>query len=331
MLNNPNVDGLSIRQDWGDLEPSEGVYNWTFLDSEVARAAAAGKLVLLRVNTQVGKPAWVTSAITQAGGSFITFDDNGVPATIPVFWDPTFLAKKKAMIAAVGAHFTNNPAIKIVCTSFANASSEDWSVPHTSPDVAKWFDLGYTSAKMLDAGQQIIDATMAAFPQQYVTLAVAGNGHAGATGNLDPDASYVARNAVLAARSTWPDRLIVQKNCLSTFNPAAPGTDTVFQLLWDSRPDIGGQMLDASYNDSTYRNNAGVADDPAMILHKSVNAGVAYGMNYIEIYQLDVLSLPGEIAYAHSVLLGLSPPTASPVPIAVPKSPTGFQIQPQSP
>jgi hypothetical protein len=27
-----------------------------------------------------------------------------VNTTIPVFWDPTFLAKKKAMITALGAH-----------------------------------------------------------------------------------------------------------------------------------------------------------------------------------------------------------------------------------
>lgn len=73
------------------------------LDSEVARAAAAGKIVLLRINTHFAKPEWVTNAVAQAGGTFFTFDKDGVPTTIPVFWDPTFLAKKKAMIAALGA------------------------------------------------------------------------------------------------------------------------------------------------------------------------------------------------------------------------------------
>src|SRR6266850_1995332 len=216
VLSNPSVDGVGIRQNWKDLEPTEGVYNWSFLDSQVARAAAAGKKVLLRINTQFAKPEWVTNAVTNADGVFFAFDKDGVPTTIPVFWDPTFLAKKKAMIAALGAHFTNNSAIEIVWTSFANANSEDWSVPHTPPDIANWFAVGYSSEKLLDAGKQIIDATMAAFPNQYVTLAVAGNGHVGSTGNLDPDASYVARNAVLAARATWPGRLIVQKNSLST-------------------------------------------------------------------------------------------------------------------
>ena len=89
------------------------------------------------------KPDWVTNAVAEAGGSFFTFDKDGVPTTIPVFWDPTFLAKKKAMIAALGAHFTGNAAIKIVWTSFANANSEDWSVPHTP---AEFLSLAGSSA-----------------------------------------------------------------------------------------------------------------------------------------------------------------------------------------
>ena len=97
-LDNPDVAGVSIRQDWADLEPSEGSFDWSFLDSEVAKAAAAGKDVLLRIRTQDGKPAWVTAAVQQAGGLFFNFDDNGVPTSIPVFWDPTFLAKKKVMV-----------------------------------------------------------------------------------------------------------------------------------------------------------------------------------------------------------------------------------------
>lgn len=313
VASSPNVDGISIRQDWSELEPNEGVYNWTFLDSEVARAAAAGKPVLLRINTQAHKPAWVTNAVAQAGGTFFTFDKDGVTTTIPVFWDPTFLAKKKAMIAALGAHFTAKTTIKIVWTSFANASSEDWSVPHTSTDIPNWSHAGYTSQKMLDAGAQIIDATMAAFPNQFVTIAVGGSG------NLDQDASYVARNAVAAAKAKWPGRLIVQKNDLATFNPPTPGTGTLFQPLWDNRPNVAGQMLDSCYGDSTYRNNDGVPDDPGHILRKSVDLGVSYGMKYIEIYQNDVLNLPGDIGYAHNAIL--NPPNA-------PRPPTGLRIVP---
>src|SRR5215831_12030683 len=136
-LADPDVDGITIQQNWSDLEPTEGAFNWTFLDSAVAASGAAGKGVLLRIGTQFGKPAWVTTAIQNAGGSFFTYTNNGVSVSIPVFWDPTFLAKKTDMIAALGAHFTNNPTVKIISTSFANASYEDWYVPDTRTYVSE--------------------------------------------------------------------------------------------------------------------------------------------------------------------------------------------------
>jgi hypothetical protein len=69
-----------------------------------------------------------------------------------------------------------------------------------------------------------------------VALAVGGNAP-----RLDPESDYVARNAVLNARASWPGRLIVQKNTLATFTPAAPGTGTPWELLWNSRPDVAGK------------------------------------------------------------------------------------------
>jgi len=304
VLNNPDVTGVSIRQGWASLEPAEGVFDWTFLDSEVARAAAAGKRVMLRIGTaQEARPAWVTTAVRNAGGTFFSFVDNGVPTTIPVFWDPTFLAKKTAMITALGAHFTNNRAITVVVASFANCCSEDWGVPHTPTDIANWLAAGYTSDKMLDAGRTLIDATMAAFQNQYVTLAVGSNGE-GHGIDLDPTDDYVARNAVLNARASWPGRLFVQKNTLSTCIPPPPGTDTQYSMIWDFQPLVGGQMLFPCVNDLTYRVNCGVPIDPAAALRKSVNNGVSYGEKFIEIYQTDVLNLPGVIGYAHDVLVG---------------------------
>ena len=304
-LANPDVVGMSIRQDWAALEPSEGNFDWSYLDSEVARAAAAGKVVLLRIRTQSGKPAWVTTAIQNAGGTFFTFNDEGVTVTIPVFWNPTYLAKKKAMIAALGAHFTANPTIRVVAASFANAISEDWNVPHAAEDIPNWFAAGYTTDKLLDAGKQIIDATMAAFPNQYVTLAIAGNGHfpGGPDLNLDPTATYAAATAIATARASWPGRLIVQINSVSNHNPAAPGTsDSAWNTLWNSRPNVAGQMVASCYGDSTYRVNGGVPGDPATTLASCLIRSVTYGLNYLEVYQKDVLSLPATITYGNQLL-----------------------------
>ena len=303
-----DVDGISVRHDWGDLQPAEGVYDWRFLDDVVSKAAAAGKAVLLRICTGGGDiarggscPTWVMDAIAAEplppSQKFYTFHDGQRSVTIAVFWDPVWLAKKKAMIRRLGARYSSNPAVKIVAASFANANTEDWAVPHTPPETDAWLAAGYTSARMLAAGRQIIDAAMAAFPNQYVTLAVAANGP-----RLDPDPDYVARNAVLNARASWPGRLIVQKNSLATFIPAAPGTGTPWELLWNSRPDVAGQMLYWCFGDTTYRVNGGVPIDPSTALVNSVNKGVGYGMKYIEIYRKDVTHLLNATHYAHTVL-----------------------------
>jgi hypothetical protein len=306
ILDNPEVTGISIRYGWNALEPSEGNFYWDWLDGEVARATAKGKQVLLRIGTQSGKPEWVTTAVQRAHGKFFTWDNNGETSSIPVFWDPTYLAKKKALIAAVGAHFTNNKTITIVTASFANASSEDWSVPHTPDLVDEWLSLGYTSAKLIDAGEQIIDATTAAFPNQYVALAVGTNGHVGADGNLDDQADTVARAVCEWAWDAHPGKLITQINSLSIDIPDAPGDEfTSWALLSDMLPQAGAQMLFHCVNDPTYRMNDGIPILPLISLTNAVNQGLPYGVRYMEIYQIDVVNLPTVITYAQTALLGL--------------------------
>jgi Beta-galactosidase len=56
----PFVDGVSGRVLWKDVEPSPGVFDWSYFDTLVANASAAGKWVELRVMVQGGQmPQWV--------------------------------------------------------------------------------------------------------------------------------------------------------------------------------------------------------------------------------------------------------------------------------
>lgn len=213
---------------------------------------------------------------------------------IPVFWDPTFLAKKKAMISALGKHFTNNPNVGIVATSFANATSEDWNVPHTPDDVPNWLAVGYTSDKLIDAGKQIIDATMAAFPNQRVALAISGNGP-----SLDPDAHYVVDAVIAYANGAYPKRLVPQINSVGAFNPAAPpASNTTWYRLWTNKPYVAGQMVFSCSVDDASRCTQGAGNDPALALTQSVDQAASYGLRYLEIYQSDVIALPEVIKYA---------------------------------
>ena len=130
---------------------------------------------------------------------------------------------------------------------------------------------------------------MVAFPDQFVAMAIGGNG----TGDLDPDAN-VRRAQCHPHRSHFMAWTVSGPNQqLSTFNPEAPGPeDSVWNLLWNSQPDVGGQMVFGCSNDSTYRMNGGVPGDPATILHNAINAGSSYGMEYLELISDRCRALP---------------------------------------
>lgn len=311
-LSSSSVDGVSLRQHWVDLEPSDGVFNFAYLDGEIARANAAGKQVSISLSTSGDEtPAWVMAAVRNAGGNTFSFTDSNGPHTIPVFWDPTLLAKKNAAMAALGARYSNHPAVKIVVASFANATTADWNVPHGTDieagygtsEVTRWQRAGYTTQRMIDAGKSVIDTAMKAFPNQVISLAINTNG-----GSLDEPYSdnYVAEKVIADARALWgATRLVVTKHSLSTKTPPpVPAAGTSHALWYNSYQASAAQTVWAASDDPSYRINDGIRCDPATALKQSIDIGIAYRVSYIELYQIDIINLPAVISYAHSQLNG---------------------------
>jgi Beta-galactosidase len=313
-LSNPDVDGISVRDKWWHLEPSEGVYDWSTLDAYVAQIAPSGKKILIRIGTMGGRhslggntPDWVMDAV---GANTISFYDSGhTLRTIPLFWNQTFLDKKKAMIAAVGARYSGNRLVKVATASFANRNSEDWSVPDStqidgippagSSEVTRMLAAGYTHQKMVDAGTQIMDAAMTAWPNQAIYIAI---GRIDRPLEQDPDS--VARDVRDATRSRWGStRLVIGKETISNVMPFAPPDPTsVWELFYLSRPAIAGQNLTACYGSCQMNggNCHGLTYD--QILRGTVDHFVSYGGQWLEIYDDDVTNLPGAIHYAHQLI-----------------------------
>ena len=122
--------GLDLGDQWPDIEATEGVYDWSSIDSELAKAEAHGKKVVLAiVSGGINVPDWLLADYPDIQ-TFSFIDTNpyhstyGQELTIPVFWDPIFLAKKIALIQAAGAHFAAHSSIVVVACSFANATTE---------------------------------------------------------------------------------------------------------------------------------------------------------------------------------------------------------------
>jgi hypothetical protein len=301
ILTNPLVSGVSIRWQWQNVEPIEGEYNWSYFDREITQAASAGKQVLLRVvSGGQNTPLWVLDAGVE---TFSSVDpQSGQTITVPVWWDPIFLAKKKKLIAAMGMHYATNAAVVLVSTSCANTTSDDWALPSSKTDVQNLLAIGYTPQKLIQACTEIIDASRAAFPLQFSLMAINR-----APKGLDPDVDYVAEHVVDYAMAHYPGEFIAQKNSLSarTWDPWTASKLHGWQVLYDNRPMVAGQMLWSVTDDPTCRMNGNITPcNPGTVLRQAVTIGAHYEMLYQEIYQKDILNpdLAGVIGEAASLL-----------------------------
>jgi len=60
ILNDLRIVGLDVADQWPDIEGTEGVYDWSSLDSEVAQATAHGKKVIFGIASGgVNVPDWL--------------------------------------------------------------------------------------------------------------------------------------------------------------------------------------------------------------------------------------------------------------------------------
>jgi len=314
ILNDSRVVGLDVVDQWPDVEPTEGVFDWSSLDSEVAQAVAHGKKIIFAVASGgVKVPDWLLANYPDIQ-TFSFIDTNpysptyGQPLTIPVFWDPIFLAKTKALIQAAGARYAANPSIVVVGCSFANCLGGDWNIPNSPEDIANWLAAGYTSELMVNAGETIIDATMAAFPNQNVAFRI-GLG----SPDLDPTVTYLAETIVDYATTTY-GRFITVKDALAAYTPDPSTVLFDWLTLFNQCPNVAAQMLWNVSGDNTYRMNKGVPGNKQTILLNAITIGTRYGTQYQEIYEADLMdsTLSSVISTAKTLLTTTPPLPAAP-------------------
>ena len=118
------TDGGYCQIAWRDLEPSEGVYDFSLIDNaiEVAKAYNVahnqsdenGFKVLLRIRTGVYTPSWVTAT---TGSIPWYFKDFSTIYTLPLFWESEFQAKYKILMQKLADRYDTNPVVGAVAAS----------------------------------------------------------------------------------------------------------------------------------------------------------------------------------------------------------------------
>jgi PKD repeat protein len=324
VLTDASVTGVALRAAWNAIETGDGVYDWSYLDSQVGAAASAGKRVSISVLPGIYAPAWLYADGAQSFG----FVDTTSPSTqtIPIPWDPIYLAKWQQFIHDLGVRYGGNSSVSHVKTTGINAETPELVLPQstgvsasngtttwtTTNDVADWQAAGYTRVKILAAWQTIGDAWSQAFPQKQMALEIVGKGlpplddngnvMAGTTGDGQGVAAII-KNAI----ASYGAQFIAQNDGLSDWWISQQVSSLSNQVT------IGFQMLSRVTNDPSYWMNNGTPIDIGTELQKAIDSGVQAGARYLEIYAIDVTntSLTTQIANAQAELAGNAIPVAT--------------------
>ncbi|MGE5295138.1 MAG: beta-galactosidase [Solirubrobacterales bacterium] len=116
----PGVTTVYLRIAWSHLEPEEGRFNWSVLDTPAQRWLDKGKRIALRISCsesfmRYATPQWVE----QAGAKGYNFtpgkgvDPNG-PYWEPDYDDPVFLEKLDHFLAALAKRYDGNPEVAFI-------------------------------------------------------------------------------------------------------------------------------------------------------------------------------------------------------------------------
>ena len=151
---------------WAELEPSEGAFNWTPIDTALAAAHAAGRKVAPRVYTNAGDfsqatPGWVFDA-----GAAAYQIEAGASTYQPVPTDAVFDEKFGAFLRALGQRYNGNDDIEFFQT---NAGMGAYG------EMVWWLDEasrlpGYSAGAHIGTVQFWIDRWRDAFPDTHLAL-----------------------------------------------------------------------------------------------------------------------------------------------------------------
>lgn len=160
-----HVDGVLVRMEWGTLEPTPDVYDWSLLDEQIARAELYGIKVSLAVVNGSAAPSWLSSM----GVEMFSFQFGTETREMPVPWDSTFQNRWTQFIAALGSRYANEDTISLVYATNSSRNGFEMQLPFSPADQINWQAAGYSDALYADSWKTAIDAFVAAFPNHPVS------------------------------------------------------------------------------------------------------------------------------------------------------------------
>ncbi len=163
---NPSLAGVVLVYYWSQIEPEKGVFDWRAITDDMAPWVAAGKKIILRVSTSgaatwdppfsaSGTPPWVFADGTRS------ISDNG--ETLPVYWDPSYLADYQAFVRSFALQFDGNSHIAFIEPGIGMGGETLAETDPSGSGVKAWEADGYTNGHWLTTIETIASFFKASF------------------------------------------------------------------------------------------------------------------------------------------------------------------------
>ncbi|HTT84257.1 MAG TPA: beta-galactosidase [Rhizomicrobium sp.] len=320
------IDGIVIKAEWSQIEPSPGSYDWTLVDQEVDAAVAHGKKITIGVEAGEATPAWLYAApYNVPNETFEVGPHSGMrqrgcaPVTLPVPWNNDFEQAYTAMMQALSEHLQTIPGAYSLVTRVKltgiNTVDEEFHLASacggSDADTHIWRKLGFRPRRVFAAGQILFDAVNTAFPDKLLNLDVIAHGGLPTINNAG---QIVTKNSPSYVKVEWdlikwalrPDsgfntRFGVQWDAFGTDASRSPrmvplagrrGAATGWQLN-----DWGGRTLGSECGDTE---EVAVACD-GRNYEKILDGAVRKHGEFLEVWSVNVPQFP--IAFRHAQAL----------------------------
>ncbi len=152
-----------VRYDWKEIEPTQGHYDFSRIDRELAQAQAHhgkfGFRIMPAEVENIAVPNYLVALMPH--GRWLTNTSSGKRAYEPDWNDPHYIARAQALIAALGQRYNNDPRL-------------GWIDMFPYGDWGEWHTYGFSDtiiAPMSIANQrELIDANITAFSHKYIMM-----------------------------------------------------------------------------------------------------------------------------------------------------------------
>jgi hypothetical protein len=293
---NPNVAGLTFRTSWADVEPAEGNFVWAKLDTVFDNAEKNSKWVELVLIPGFGTPAWALQRVQTATFSVKYGPGKGEQLSLPLPWDQTYLNRWFAFLKAISVRYQNRPSFIKIAADGPTSVTAEMSLPNEPADLCTWVKVGYTSDRLIGAWQQVLANYAQIFPRQSFSLALyppppivtttrceQGN----LIGTVHSESQRVRAAIVGLGVDNYPKQFVLQTNGL-TAAKEDPSNSGGYDLVksYSGQVVIGFQLTTSAM---AHPVNMGDPDG-ATALQKSLQKGLDAHVQFLEVYEPDVLS-----------------------------------------